>query len=523
MIGLTFLHYEVVAELGAGSMGRVYLARDSRTGRRVALKFVEGDATPGGAATHRMEREARAASRLSHPGIVTLLSFEEVSGRCFLVEEYVEGETLARRLERGPLGTEESLRLATELAAALAHAHAHGVLHRDLKPGNILVAPDGRYKIADFGIARIEDVPSTTSAGTLMGTLPYIAPERLRGHRGDARADLFSIGAILYESISGQRAFPGRTEAEVCYSILNEEVRPLACAGPAGTALAGLVMRLMAKEPSERPASAQQVGALAGEISGAIDRPRPRGGGAVTRARAGAIAGLALLALATAWLLIKRFEPPPTIHGIAVLPFENVVDPQDRARLGLVVSSLLIASLADGHVDSVLSSERLLDVLHSLGRVGGPVDRGLARVVAQRARARRIATGSILRIDPAFLLTAEISEAASGRIVTAARVDGNPGQSLFEVVDLLSAKIAGDQASVAVPGAAARGARRGTSDLLAYEYYVAGLEGLARGEAAQAARSFSAALDRDPGFELAAYQLSFAMWLSSSSMPRESP
>lgn len=522
MIGLTFLHYEVIAELGVGSMGRVYLARDTRTGRRVALKFVEGDATPGAAGSHHMAREARAASRLSHPGIVALLSFEEASGRCFLVEEYVEGEALAERLKRGPLGTQESLRLALELAAALAHAHANGVLHRDLKPANILVAPDGSYKIADFGVARIEGVPTTTSAATLLGTLSYIAPERLRGHRGDARADLFSVGAVLYEAMTARRAFPGSTEAEVCYLILNEEPRPIVASGPAAASLRDLVMQLLAKEPSARPASAEKLRDLVAAIAPGLPSTRP---GWRPGRRSIALAGgsLVLLALLVIWGPTLRPPRPPDAFGIAVLPFENVVDPQDPTRLGPVVSNLLTASLAEGSVDSVLSSERVLDILHSLGRVGGPVDRRLAKSVARRANARLIVTGSILRIDRGYLMTAEVSETGSGRIVDVARADGNAAQSVFDVVDLLSAKIARRRRPAAIPAVAGPVEQRGTKDLHAYQEYVAGLESLARGEVAQAIRLFSAALDRDPSFQLAAYQLSFAQWLASSSVPREAP
>ena len=220
MIGRTILHYTILSELGTGAMGRVYLARDDRTDRKVALKFLPGSANPD--QRERLTREAHAAARLSHPGIVTLYGFEEHGGEPFLVEEYVPGESLGHRLGRGPLGTSETLRLARELSAALAHAHAHGIVHRDLKPDNVMVAEDGSYKIADFGIARLEEATTLTEAGVTIGTLAYLAPECLRGHRGDVRADLFALGAVLYEAVSGRRAFPGSTEAEVMYQVMNE-------------------------------------------------------------------------------------------------------------------------------------------------------------------------------------------------------------------------------------------------------------------------------------------------------------
>ena len=310
MIGRTVLHYSVTAELGAGAMGRVYLARDERTGRRVALKFLAPEAAGDDEARARLLREATAAARLSHPNVVTLLAAEETAGELFLVEEYVEGESLARRLERGPLGPVELPRLARALTGALAHAHAHGVLHRDLKPANVLVAGDGTYKIADFGIARVEGEGTLTATGDMVGTLAYLAPERVSGHRGDARADLFALGAVLYEAMTGRRAFAGGSEAEVLHAVLNEAPRPPEAATAALLPLAELTMRLLAKDPAQRPPSAEAV--LEALATMRPDAPR------VAERRRGWLApALAFLAVAVvvgagAWLLRDRLAPGVT-------------------------------------------------------------------------------------------------------------------------------------------------------------------------------------------------------------------
>jgi len=514
VIGRTLLHYKITAELGAGMMGRVYAARDTHTGRRVALKLLS-EGSEG-----RLRREAEAAAQLSHPGIVTLFALEQVGGEVFLVHELVEGGTLAERLARGPLAPDDTYRLARELAAALAHAHARGVFHRDLKPDNVLIAPDASFKIADFGLALVEGSPTLTESGTVVGSLGYLAPERLGGKKGDARGDLFALGAILYEAMSGRRAFAGDTPAAVVYSVLNvDPAHPRVDA--ALEPLADLALALLAKDPSRRPASAESVARLlASMTSGTRSRRAGR-----ARARWRPVAGMATLAvtlgLLTLWVLSRVHVPHALESGIAVLPFENMVDAKDPSRMGSVVSNLLTASLAETQSDSILSSERVLEILGELGRVGAPMDRHLARAVAQRAHARRIVTGSILRVDPGLIVTAEMSEAASGRVVRAARVAGAPGASVFDVVDSLSARI--QKALARAPAITAEAEKRGTSDLRAYQLYTEGLEWLARGEAERASQAFSAALERDPGFELASRQLGFTQWLRSSHTLRESP
>jgi TolB-like protein len=521
MIGRTLLHYDVMAELGAGAMGRVYLALDTHTGRRVALKLL-GPHSVDPAARRRLKREAVAAARLSHPGIVTLFALEETEGELFLVQELVDGETLAARLQHGPLGPTEVLRLAGELSAALAHAHAHGVVHRDLKPENILVTADGTYKIADFGIARIEGMSPTTVDGTLIATLPYVAPERLRGHRGDARADLFSLGAILYEAISSRRAFPGITEAEVCYAVMNEEPRPIGPTPVTIRPLVELVQRLLAKDPGLRPTSAQSVEGVIRQVDTRTPTRRARTGRGARWLATAAIAGVVLIG---SIMLRPRGEPVRSAGdegGLVVIPFENVSDPQDRERLGAIVTYLLVTTLARSSAASVVSNERVVDILHEMSRSRSATDRGYARAVARRARAGRIVTGGILRVAPTMVVTAEVSEVAHGRVLHAARVEGLPGQGPLEVVDALSREIL-RLAMVAPDSSPPARARAASVDLEASRYYVEGLEYLAHGELRKARHAFTSALERDPGFDRARDQLSYVDWLEAGRTARENP
>lgn len=548
MIGRKLLHYEVESELGAGGMGRVYLARDTRADRRVALKFIAEDATPE--ARERLLREARAAARLTHPGIVTLYAIEESSEGPFLVQEYVAGESLARRLARGPLGTRETLKLARELTDALAHAHRHGVVHRDLKPDNVLMAPDGSAKIADFGLARLEGAATLTEAGQLLGTLPYLAPERLAGNAGDARADLFALGAILYEAITGRRAFPGSSESAVMYAVMNETPPAPAVTG-ALQPVVPLVMKLLAKDPADRPASAEVVRGVFEML--AMTAPMPPGSGAPTAPAAGqapvptsavtaplphagadapppgpapspharhwlpvAAAALGLIAVALVlWLARDRAVPEASAESpaVAVLYFENVPDPADAGRMGSITGNLLVTALAQAPDVNVLSTQRVLDAIRAVGGRSGELDPARALAVARRARATRIVTGRILQVQPAIVMTAEVVDVATGRVVHAERVEGRPGQTVFQLVDelgprLLAGMLRRDRGSMSLPNLASRT----SSSLAAQHHYAAGLEWFGEARLDSAEVRFAAAVAEDPTFAQAHYQLAITQW-----------
>ncbi len=258
--------YEIVSPLGAGGMGEVYKARDTRLDRVVAVKVLAGRHAEDAAMRERFEREARAISALSHPLICTLFDVGEHEGVHFLVMEYLEGETLAERLKRGPLPIEAALKLSGEIATALAAAHGRGIVHRDLKPGNVMLTKSGP-KLLDFGLAKLhaashglvtpafrETVAEPlTGQATLLGTLQYMAPEQLEGHEADARSDIFAFGCVLYEMVSGRKAFQGESQASVIGSILHEEPPPLGSLQPlTPVALDRVVRECLVKDPEGR-------------------------------------------------------------------------------------------------------------------------------------------------------------------------------------------------------------------------------------------------------------------------------
>ncbi len=259
--------YEILAPAGAGGMGEVYRARDARLDRIVAVKVLPAHLSEDPVRRQRFEGEARAVSRLSHPHICTLYDVGREDGIDFLVMEYLEGETLADRLGKGALPTDQVLRHAVEIASALDKAHRQGIVHRDLKPANIILTRSGA-KLLDFGLAKasastapgfpgLSATPTQsrplTAEGTVVGTVQYMAPEQLEGKEADARSDLFAFGAVLYEMATGRRSFEGKSQASLIAAILSSDPPPIVTLQPlAPPALDRVVRHCLAKDPEER-------------------------------------------------------------------------------------------------------------------------------------------------------------------------------------------------------------------------------------------------------------------------------
>lgn len=234
-------------------MGEVFLATDTRLNRQVALKFIPESLSADPEARQRLLREAQAASKLSHPNIVTVHSIEREGERDFIVMEYVLGKSLGEHFGDKSQSLDQVLDIAAQLAEALQKAHGAGVIHRDLKPGNVLIDPDGRPRILDFGLAKIEGAAKLTQTGSTIGTMAYISPEQAQGREVDQRSDLFSLGVLLYEMIAGRVPFAGDHEAALIYAIVNDEPEPMArFKKSVPESLERIVAKCLAKDPAER-------------------------------------------------------------------------------------------------------------------------------------------------------------------------------------------------------------------------------------------------------------------------------
>ena len=357
-------HYEIVALIGAGGMGEVYEARDPRLNRSVAIKVIPAHLSSYPEARARFEREARTIAALNHPHISTLHDVGRHEQIDFLVMELVNGETLAARLQHGPLRIPEALRYAIEIADALDQAHRHGVTHRDLKPANVMLTRSG-VKLLDFGLAKLSAPESAqvtqldvTAAGEVLGTLQYMAPEQLEGQETDARTDIFAFGTLLHEMITGKKAFDGPSRMSLMRSIMSDTPPPVSTLQPvAPRTLDRLIATCLAKEPDDRWQSARDIAreltwvlesssATAIDVSPAarVQTSNQRKGISITRAAVLVLAAVAAAAAAT-WALkpVASVPPSPVVRLAMPLPPGDLIGDPYRPSIALSPDGTLIA------------------------------------------------------------------------------------------------------------------------------------------------------------------------------------
>lgn len=328
--------YDIRARLGKGGMGEVYLAEDTRLKRQVAIKVLHADANAGDSGSRRLVREAQAAAALDHPNICSIYEVGEHEGRAFIAMQYVQGETLAARLERQPLAVSDVLEIAIAVADGLAEAHARGIVHRDIKPQNIMIAARGQVKILDFGLAKatadtevdVETQSLLTQAGSISGTAPYMSPEQVKGQALDARSDIFSFGAVLYELLSGHRPFEAPTAAETISAVLTADPPPLSAHGVAVPPDVERVLRECLRKDRDQRAQSMREVRLALE---SVRRALESGGIVVQRndaarpSRAGlfaAVGTVILVAAGYAWFAnrppgVTPSREPPAVNASA--------------------------------------------------------------------------------------------------------------------------------------------------------------------------------------------------------------
>ena len=373
--------YEILAPLGEGGMGKVYKARDTRLDRLVAIKLLQADIADRPEVQERFEREARTVASLNHPHICTLYDVGHHGEVDFLVMEYLEGETLAQRLESGPLSLEEVLRYATEIADALDKAHSKGVIHRDLKPANIMLTSTGS-KLLDFGLAKLRreadpfavlaGVPAAadtiSTPGAVLGTLSYMAPEQLEGREVDVRTDIFAFGTVVHEMVTGKKAFEGQAGASVIAAILKETPPPPSQSNPQVPAeLERIVTKMMAKDPDGRYATAADVLSDLRALDSSLGKPPSFPFWSTTLRRASAVAAAAGIVIATIAVLALLFPqarkrlgswfeatPLPREKLVAVLPFTVMSSDAKEKPFSDGLTETLTAKLTQLTVDPTL-------------------------------------------------------------------------------------------------------------------------------------------------------------------------
>jgi serine/threonine protein kinase/tetratricopeptide (TPR) repeat protein len=508
--------YEIAAPLGAGGMGEVYRARDTRLGRDVAIKVLPQQYAADPDRLRRFEQEARAAGRLNHSNILAVFDVGTHERAPYIVTELLIGKTLQERLRPGSLPVRKAVEIAIQIARGLAEAHEKGIIHRDLKPANVFVSKDDHVKILDFGIAKlthpeVEAGPDaetttaglTTEAGAVLGTAGYISPEQLRGFPADPRSDIFALGCVLYEMLSGRRAFAGATAADTAAAILSKDPPPLSVPErEIPGALQGIVSQCLEKRPEDRFSSAHDVALALQLLSGPADVMPAR---TPRRLLFTSLAAVVLLAVVIAsWKLLWRAPAPhpqtaqQRLVRIVVLPFENLGSPEDA----------YFASGMTEEITSRLANVQGLGVISRTSAVGYDRRGRTVRQIGSDLGVDYVLEGSVrwergagresrVRITPQLIRAADDTHAWSDRY-----------ERVLPDVFAIQSEVAGNAVKAMgvtlLPRERAALKEVSTNDLEAYQLYLRGREleshGVVRKDLEGALRLYQAAVHRDPRF-----------------------
>jgi serine/threonine-protein kinase len=541
MVGKFLKNYKILEKLGVGGQGTVYKATDGKLGRTVVVKVLPAELTAREANLKRFEREARLASSLDHPNICTIFDLDEAEGHHFIAMQYVEGRNVRQLVGGHPLELKSALLIAIQVTDALAAAHSRGIIHRDIKSGNVMVTPSGQVKILDFGLAKLlDDTDDDSSRSTIhrtdlteigvpYGTATYAAPEQARGDRVDKRADIFSTGVLLYEMLTGTWPFRGKTTIDVRHAVLHDAPRPVAelRKEPLPPRLQQILDRCMAKEPRDRYQKMEEVrddlrGVLQ-EISTSETTGQPFT--SVMPEPARHLAGANPVSRAMRWLKGKTKTDStsapgmttPTKPSIHETPFTTIAD-QEKKSLAILcfrnlsndaASSFYEFSLADA-VITELARVRSLVVRPSsviAKYQGGQMD---PRDIGQELRVNAVLTAGFIHAGGRFRVTAQLLDVTSGDIIWSDRIDTST-EDIIAVQDEIAQRIVEGLRIELSPAEQDGIAKPSTQNAAAYEQYLRGRDLFARfifrttaqEDCDAAIEHFQRAIELDPNFALA--------------------
>jgi serine/threonine protein kinase/tetratricopeptide (TPR) repeat protein len=416
MIGTTVSHYRILEKIGAGGMGVVYKAQDLKLDRSVALKFLPGHMTQDLPARSRFVQEAKGASALQHNNICTVHDIDETAdGKLFIVMDCYDGESLKNIIARGPMEVEQAVDIALQVAQGLQKAHEKGIIHRDIKPGNIIITSDGVAKILDFGLAKLTDQSRATQAGLAVGTPLYMSPEQMRGEKVDSRTDLWSLGVVMYEMLTGRAPFTAEHYQALMYCILNTEApAPSSLRHDIPVGLEAVVLTLLKKNPADRYQSAhdlcsalQQTGTRTNTITGARDLARRLIRSVYT------YVGVAVILSLLAWVLWPKSAPLPLGKPwrIAILPFQRITQRPEAADWPLEVQMMMVTHLNGVEELRVIDPFTLGSIPDNSGATALP-----ALSSVRQFGASYLINGTIESLDSMFVLRSTLTDVSDGSV-----------------------------------------------------------------------------------------------------------
>jgi serine/threonine protein kinase/tetratricopeptide (TPR) repeat protein len=517
MIDETISHFRVIEKLGAGGMGVVYKAIDTRLDRPVALKFLPDDMMKDAQALERFRREARAASALNHPGICTIYDIGEQDGRAFIAMEFIDGQTLRSHIHGKALPIEEVLRLGIQITEALDAAHAEGIIHRDIKPANIFVTKRGQAKVLDFGLAKLlpkgfgkvgvdssnESTEATSIVGIISGTPSYMSPEQVRGDNLDMRTDIFSLGLVLYEMATGRQAFAGSTGGVIIEAVLTRSPAAARSINPeVPLGLEEIIHKALQKNRDERPQHA-------GDIRTELQRLE-RGGDSGWSPRTGSLAPVLESATNQTRSAGGQTDRNPSSHtgthramrvskiidSVAVLPFENVSGDADHEYLSDGIAGSLINILATIPKLRVMAQST---VFRFKGKGIDP------QAVGRELNVRAVLTGRIMQSGGALRIGTELVDVATGSQLWGAQYNRKPGD-IFAIQDEISDEISEKLRLKLTRAEKKQLTKRHTEDAEAYRLYLKGRHHWNRWTEEgfyKAIEYFEQAAAKDPNYALA--------------------